>query len=162
MTRILKDITLILGALVSLIMALLVTHHDVSFLTITSQSMSPTFKAGDVVVTRQITIDTIKRNDILVLPLPTNKNVFFAHRVVYKELQENRLLIQTKGDLNQAKDEWLLEITSKEVPKVMSVVSLNRLIAGPIGRRTLFLSLMTAGAALLLFGSWRALRLALS
>lgn len=146
----------------SLLLALLIIHHDVNFLTVTSQSMSPTFRAGDVIVTRQISAFSIVENDVLVLPLPENREVFYVHRVVFKDSNVDKIFLQTKGDSNQVKDDWTLQIISKHVPKVIAVLPLNGVIAGPIGRRSIFFSLFAAGTLLLLFGIWRLMRLILS
>ena len=52
--KIAKDITLIVSAIGFALAAVLSFYFQTSFQTVTSRSMTPAIKAGDMVVTRQV------------------------------------------------------------------------------------------------------------
>jgi signal peptidase I len=41
--------------------------------------------------------------------------------------ESRRIVIETKGDANPVKDDWVLELTSKEVPRIEFVLPISRL-----------------------------------
>ncbi len=80
-----------------------------------SNSMQPTFSAGDIVIVRDQPIAGIEKGDVVVLPDP-NSSSLFIHRLDSVERAEGRTTVTTWGDNNPAPDAWLLELTSKTVP----------------------------------------------
>ena len=79
-------------------------------------------QAGDLLLVRQVEISSIKKSDVLVLPVPELNNLFYSHRVVDISPELNGYLIKTQGDANPTPDAWSLNVTDKEVPKVVAVL----------------------------------------
>lgn len=120
--QIVTDILLCVVALSALVMAMFSIHFQASFVTITSRSMEPALRVGDLAITGNIPRLEIERGDILVLPHPDYKNVKFAHRVVEVDRKEGATVIQTKGDANPTNDAWRLRVLSEEVPRISLVL----------------------------------------
>lgn len=73
-----------------------------------SGSMSPVFEAGDVIVIKPVPTAQIKNGDIITFRSSTNSKMIITHRVV-DIASENGLVIQTKGDANNAADQFKVE-----------------------------------------------------
>ena len=157
-TRIIRDIFLIATAFLTLVLAVFTIYWQSSFLTITSRSMEPTIKAGDMVVTKQISTKEIKVRDVIVLPLPDVEGLRFSHRVVSVRNQADDVVVKTKGDGNPNPDSWELLIEGEEVPKVMAVIPTAPILNGPIERKWIYYGLLYGGAILGLYGSWLLLK----
>jgi signal peptidase I len=102
--------------------AILSTVNQVSIARIASPSMEPTFNIGDTIVSIAVDRDEVRVGDILVLPVPGNKRLHFAHRVIEVEPTQRGPIIGTKGDGNPIADDWRLRITSSETRKVVAVI----------------------------------------
>ncbi len=79
-------------------------------ITILSNSMSPLFNRGDVVIFRKINdsnLNEISKNSIIIYSIE-NQNI--AHRVVDKIEKNNTISYQTKGDSNNVADTNLVQI----------------------------------------------------
>ena len=76
----------------------------INFYTILTQSMYPTIKAGDVVITYKNDDNVYKKGDIITFVSNLNGGINITHRVekVYKNEQEPSY--KTKGDNNNAAD----------------------------------------------------------
>jgi signal peptidase len=153
-----KDITLVVFAILFATSAILSIYFQAGFLTITSRSMEPTIKAGDMVLTRLIPTSEIQNRDIVVLPLPEDKSIRYSHRVISIERKAGNTFVRTQGDANPNPDQWTLGIEGKEVTKVMAVIPTAAIFSGPIDRRWIYYGLFYGGAILGLYGSWRLLK----
>ncbi len=80
-----------------------------------SNSMQPTFSAGDIIIVRDQALSDINKGDVVVLPDP-NSSSLFVHRLDSVEREGGRTMVTTWGDNNPAPDAWLLEVTSDTVP----------------------------------------------
>ena len=156
--KVMSDVVIAVLALVFVTAAVFSFHFQTSFLTITSISMEPTIKAGDMVVTKQISTKEIKVRDVIVLPLPDVEGLRFSHRVVSVRNQADDVVVKTKGDGNPNPDSWELLIEGEEVPKVMAVIPTAPILNGPIERKWIYYGLLYGGAILGLYGSWRLLK----
>ena len=145
-------------ALASISGAIFVVSNGVALQTVTSRSMEPTMRAGDIVVTKQIDTPKLQSQDIVVLPVPENRELRFSHRVIELKRDQQRILIRTKGDANPNPDKWFLHITSEKVPKVFAILPTAHVLAGAIGRKVLFLALSSAGLVLFLLSMYRFVR----
>ena len=152
--RVFRDVTLALTAISLAIAAGLSIYFQLSFLTITSRSMEPTISAGDMVLTRPIPAAEIRSRDIVVLPVPDAEGLRYSHRVISVKKDLNDVVVNTKGDANPKPDAWTLQITSKEVPKVLAVIPTAPILNGPIDRKWIYYGLFYGGAALGLYASW--------
>ena len=154
-SRRLKDITLVISSLVFVALAAYSLQNKISLSMVTSRSMEPLMEAGDIVVSKQIQKREIKRGDVLILPLPQNRDLKYMHRVVEVNEELSRTTIRTKGDSNPNPDKWLLEVISPEVPKVISVVKSGFVFNGSIGRKSIFTGLIGGSILLFALALWR-------
>ncbi len=77
-----------------------ISNRWYKLLIITSDSMNPVFKAGDLICITKVDNSKLKPGDIVVFQ--TNEGGFITHRVV----KINNGEIITKGDANNANDAW--------------------------------------------------------
>jgi signal peptidase I len=153
--KVVKDVVLAVSAIGFVIAAILAFYFQTSFQTVTSRSMEPSIKAGDMVVTRQVPAKDIEMRDVVILPLPDADGLYFSHRIVGIKKQSGDVIVATKGDANPKPDSWQLKITSGDVPKVMAVIPTALIFNGPIERKWIYYGLFYGGALLGLYGSWR-------
>ncbi len=151
----LSDALLLLLAVASVSAAMITVNNKLALQTVTSNSMEPYMQAGDILLTRQVSTDSVQLRDVVVLPIPESRDLRYTHRVIELAKKAGNIVIKTKGDANPIPDEWSLEITSEQIPKVIAVIPSAPVLDSPIGRRTLFLSLLGGGVLLLLLGFWR-------
>ena len=156
--KIAKDITLIVSAIGFALTAVLSIYFQTSFQTVTSRSMTPAIKAGDMVVTRQVPTEELRARDVVILPLPDANGLYFSHRIFTLRDENGGVVVRTKGDANPKPDSWELKITSDEVPKVMAVIPTAAIFDGPIERKWIYYGLFYGGALLALYGAWRLLK----
>ena len=153
--KIVKDLALAVSAIGFVIAAIFAFYFQTSFQTVTSRSMEPSIKAGDMVLTRQVPAEDIQMRDVVILPLPDADGLYFSHRIVGIKKQSGDVIVATKGDANPKPDSWELKITSGDVPKVMAVIPTALIFNGPIERKWIYYGLFYGGALLGLYGSWR-------
>lgn len=156
--KVVKDITLALSAIGFIAAAIFSFFLQTSFQTVTSRSMEPSIKAGDMVLTRQIPTEEIRTRDVVILPLPDADGLYFAHRIVGVNQTSGDVVVKTKGDANPNPDSWELTITSEKVPKIVAVIPTAAIFNGPVERKWIYYGLFYGGALLALYGSWRLLR----
>ena len=153
--KVVKDVALAASAIGFVIAAIFAFYFQTSFQTVTSRSMEPSIKAGDMVLTRQVPAKEIQMRDVVILPLPDADGLYFSHRIVGIKKQSGDVIVSTKGDANPKPDSWELKITSGDVPKVMAVIPTALIFNGPIERKWIYYGLFYGGALLGLYGSWR-------
>ena len=156
--RFIKDITLAVSAIGFALAAIFSFYFQTSFQTVTSRSMEPTFKAGDMVLTRQVPTSAIQARDVVILPVPDAPGLIYSHRVIAIKKDPKEVIVTTKGDANPKPDSWELRLTSEKVPKVMAVIPTALIFNGPIERKWIYYGLFYGGALLGIYGSWRLLR----
>lgn len=69
-----------------------------------SDSMVPTFHAGDIVIIKNASAKDLKINDIITFVASGTKDTLVTHRIVGFEKTDNSLQYTTKGDNNSTKD----------------------------------------------------------
>ena len=73
--------------------------------TVLTGSMRPTMDPGDVVIERPISSKSVKVGDVVTFH-PPNSQLLVTHRVVEVGDENGHVTIRTKGDANNAVDEW--------------------------------------------------------
>jgi signal peptidase len=101
--------TILLPIAITLFVAYILSAHLFFFAIVTSGSMEPTFKKGDLVFMQNILVKP-KVGDIIMFPDPQgitvgNKPVTITHRI--NEITGDT--IRTKGDNNPAPDTWRID-----------------------------------------------------
>ncbi len=122
MVRIMRDVTLVLGVVATIGIALLVAVIHIHFMRVISPSMQPTIAAGDVVVLRPVSTANLAEGDVVVLPIPDEGGVLYSHRLTSVREQDGKVVVTTKGDANAAADPWELRIESTSVPLVVAQI----------------------------------------
>ncbi len=117
---------------ITLFIAYILSAHLLFFAIVTSGSMEPTFKKGDLVFMQDILIQP-KVGDIIIFPDPqknvvSNKPVTVTHRII--EMQGDT--IRTKGDNNPTTDSW--KINKKEVIGKAFVIGSNPVVLKDLGK----------------------------
>ena len=149
LTKVIGDSLLILLTLTIVPAAALAIYSKASFLTVTSRSMEPAITAGDTLITRQVPRGDVAPREIIVLPVPDNPVLRYAHRVVSARNEATGTIVKTKGDANPSLDSWTMRITSDEVPRVIGVIPTSAILNGPISRASILIGLLALGALLL-------------
>jgi signal peptidase I len=136
-----------LGAALTVTVARLALHVDAA--AVLSDSMRPTFAAGDAVLTRSVPVEDI-RPGMVVLAAPPGAAGTYAHRVVSVVTDGGAVIVRTKGDANPAPDAWQDVFTQPTVPRVIgSAPKLGYLIELVRGRTTQRAALPVAVAGVL-------------
>jgi signal peptidase I len=85
------------------------------FTVIDTGSMRPTLHPGDVAVLTPEPTTALVRGQIVAFHPPGDPKLTVVHRVVSIQRTSNGVIIQTKGDANNATDQWHARITSNTV-----------------------------------------------
>ena len=109
---------LLITALVALAVGYLL-HFGAS--TVLSQSMSPTFQRGDLVVTRLVAATDLRVGDVPAI-VPPGGTTPFVHRITAIHTGTGAPTVSTKGDANPAPDAGFERLTTTRVPVVVAVL----------------------------------------
>jgi signal peptidase I len=156
--RKLVDIFLIAITVLSITGAITAVNLQSSFITVVSASMEPTISPGDTLLIRYVNRYEIEKNDIVVLPVPTNKSLRYSHRVLEVARELNSVVLQTKGDANPNPDKWLIRVNSEKTPRVVAIIPTSFIFGGAIERKWMIYALFGLAALLSLIAASRLLR----
>ena len=152
------DFLIVLTTVLAMFSFCIAASWKVGFATISSESMSPVFKPGDTLVTRQSSSHSLRKGDVIVFPHPDNTVLSVSHRVISTQNIDDKVLVKTKGDANPKEDAWQLEITSDHVRKVIGVLPTASLMDSSISRSLIFEILIYLSPLMFLIGSWRLIK----
>ena len=129
------------------------------FTVIDTGSMRPTLNPGDVAVLSSEQPADLQAGQIVAFHPPGEPHVTVMHRVVSIERRSNAIIIQTKGDANNANDQWRAHIVGdvvwREDLKVPSVGYLTAWSQQPPARLGVLIVIVVLMASLLLGRIWR-------
>lgn len=80
----------------------------ISTYVVQSNSMEPTIMTGSIAVTRSIDASQVQEQDIITFTSPNNADNTIIHRVIAVENEVESHAFTTKGDNNQAADNWIV------------------------------------------------------
>lgn len=127
-------------------------------LTVLTGSMRPTMPPGSVVVATREPIDDLRVGQVLVYQIPVLDHRVVSHRVIDITRTPSGVVVQTKGDANNAPDPWRARITdgsvwhaSLAVPYLGSVI---RSLRSPAVHRIVLFGLPLLLAAVWLADIW--------
>ena len=111
-------LALVLGAIAACVVGRLLLGFGVSW--VASDSMSPTFHRGDLVLTRLVDAAALQVGDVPVI-VPPGESGSYVHRVVALDSSAGAPVLRTRGDANGANDAWSAQLTTPQVPLVIAV-----------------------------------------
>lgn len=85
--------------------------------TVLSNSMQPTFSAGDLVVTQTVASDTVHVGDVITF-IPPDSTRPVIHRI--RTFEDG--VITTRGDANSVDDAWRFSLVSPTTDRLVAVV----------------------------------------
>jgi signal peptidase I len=85
------------------------------FAVIDTGSMRPTLSPGDVAVLTSEPTAGLRKGQIVAFHPPGEPNLTVTHRAVSVEHTKNGVIFQTKGDANNARDQWRAHIVGNTV-----------------------------------------------
>ena len=136
LVRIIRDVLLLLAVVATVGVAVLVAVVHIHFLRVESPSMEPSIRLGDLVVLRDQPASQVQVGQVVVLPVPDEGGVMYAHRLVGVREVDGKIIVNTKGDANPAPDPWELRIESTSVPLVVGQIPTPGVLVGVGGERT--------------------------
>ncbi len=101
-------------------------------------SMRPSIQPGDVVVTRKVDPNTLKKGDIITFMNPSNQtsDVSITHRIINVTKKDEAVVFKTKGDANNTIDDVSVEgvsVRGKVFMKIPYVGFIQHFIASKGG-----------------------------
>ncbi len=156
-----RDIALGLSVLATIGVALLVAVVHIHFMRVISPSMEPAVRVGNVVVLKPISTMNLVEGQVVILPVPDEGGVMYAHRLISVREVDGKVVVTTKGDANPAADPWELQIESASVPLVVGQIPVPGVFAGLGGRgmtQLLAVLLLALIAAPMMMGMIRRMR----
>jgi signal peptidase len=118
--RLLTALVVALGVL-AVAIGILVFVANLHFQTVLSDSMKPTFSAGDVVVTQAVPISSLRVGDVISFS-PPDRTEPVIHRITSLKTTAAGVVITTRGDANPADDQWLATLQGTTAYRLVGVV----------------------------------------
>lgn len=90
---------------------------DLRIATVLSNSMQPTFSAGDVVVTQPVDVSGVRKGDVIAFVPPG-----FSRPLMHRITAITDGVMTTRGDANRVSDPWQLQLAGPTVDRAVAVV----------------------------------------
>jgi signal peptidase len=113
---------LIVAMTASVALAFTVVHERIGFQPVLSPSMVPTFRPGDLLLTKAEPASAVKVGQVVELPIPNEPGQRYSHRIISVTMKDGKPVVRTKGDANPAPESFSLRIDSPTVPVVIATV----------------------------------------
>jgi len=114
-TRILASITLGVVVVLILVVTVGMVLGAWRFSVIDTGSMRPTLNPGDVAVLESEPLDSLRKGQIVAFHPPGEPRLTVIHRVFSMHRTRSGVILQTKGDANNAVDPWRARIVGNTV-----------------------------------------------
>ena len=111
-------------------------------LTVMSGSMEPAIHTGDVVVSRQVHPDEVRRGDIVSFRDPERGGLLVTHRVRTITRKGDKFTFVTKGDANNSSERWRVAKTDRIGHTMFRLPALGRGLAFAHTRQGIVLLVM--------------------
>jgi signal peptidase len=117
-------VRLALGVALALLLLLALIPHTGLYRpeTVLSNSMKPYFGAGDLVIVTPEPVRDVRAGQVISIKIPTGDHHVQTHRVVQVVRGGAHPLIRTKGDANNARDDWTARLDGSTAWQVRLVV----------------------------------------
>lgn len=109
------------------------TVGNIKFLSVLSNSMSPTFKVYDLIIDKKVPTEQLKKGDAITFK---DGESIVTHRIVDIQNKDNKILFKTKGDANNVEDENLVpaeNVVAKYFFRIPYMGLVITKIKGPVG-----------------------------
>lgn len=93
----------------------------IGFSPVLTGSMRPAYAPGDLLITAQADVSSLRPGQIAVFT-PPGESTPFAHRITTIAGSPTAPVLTTKGDANPAPDSWRATLTQPQVPVVIATV----------------------------------------
>lgn len=93
----------------------------IGFSPVLTGSMRPAYAPGDLLITAQTDVSSLRPGQIAVFT-PPGENAPYAHRIASIAGTPLQPVLTTKGDANPAPDSWRATLTQSQVPVVIATV----------------------------------------
>ncbi len=108
-----KNFRLFIPLIICLIVLYIFLSHTVFFAVVTSDSMKPSFKTGDILLMQNAEVE-LQKGDIIMFSLPSVKELVI-HRI--DSISDDG--IKTKGDATNATDKWTVDKDNVEAEVIV-------------------------------------------
>lgn len=149
------SVTFVVGACCAVVISASLMGH-MAFLSVPSRSMTPAIPVGAAIAANPVPAGDIRVGDVIVFQAPGADHLT-VHRVVEIGHHEGARTFRTKGDANQQRDPWELQIDGDAVHRVRHVVPQVGRGLAVLHSREIRLGLLAAGAALFLLTGLRSI-----
>ncbi len=152
MTETIKTVLLVALILESYIGVAYISNNFTPFMVVTSGSMEPTLKIGDLIYVKGVAPADIKVGDVITFRPPANyiKDTLVTHRVIEVSYDSNEVYYRTRGDNNPSDDPWTL--------KSSDIIGVQKAMVPGIGNLFLWMrtpaGIATIGILLILYLFW--------
>lgn len=116
--------TLVLGVSLLALVVLAIGPRTGAYRTVTvlSDSMEPSFAAGDMIVVVPTPTSSLRAGDVITYEAPTAGRPVVTHRIEEIVERGTRPVVRTKGDANRAIDPWDARLTDTTAWRQVAVV----------------------------------------
>jgi signal peptidase len=152
MTETIKTVLLVALILETYIGVAYISNNFTPFMVVTSGSMEPTLKVGDLIYVKGVAPADIKVGDVITFKPPANylQGTLITHRVIDVTYDSNEVYYRTRGDNNPSDDPWTI--------KSSDIIGVQKAIVPGIGNYFLWMrtsaGIATIGVLLILYLFW--------
>ena len=121
-----------------------------------SDSMSPTFESGDVILVEDVDPETVEEGDVITYADGSGERT--THRVVDVVEEDGELYFQTKGDANEDPDQGLVPADAVEARHVHTLPYIGHVVLFAGSRLGIVLLMIVPGTLLMVSEAWNLYR----
>ncbi|WP_456598939.1 signal peptidase I [Blastococcus sp. SYSU DS0616] len=152
----------VMGVAVLAFAVLAVGPHVLGYRTMTmlTASMAPEIEPGDITIATPIDVTDLTEGMVITYHMPVGDHSLVTHRVVSVDrAADGGVIVQTKGDANEAIDPWTAGLTGDTVYQVRAVIPefghVVQLLRTPVISQVLLYGAPALLAGWLLLAIWR-------
>jgi signal peptidase len=121
-THLMVDSVMALAVIAFLALALGPHLFGYRTLTMVTDSMAPTARAGDLLLVVAQPTTAVRTGQVLTFAAPTTGSPVVTHRVLSVDRSTDRTVIRSKGDANASPDPWRAALTDDTTWRLVTVV----------------------------------------
>ena len=117
------NLALVLVGVLVLAGGIVMRLNDVGLDPVLSGSMRPLAQPGDLAVTSRVPASSLRVGDVIVF-IPPHETQQVMHRIATLETVDGHIVITTKGDANNAPDNWKATLAGTDARRLAFMVPL--------------------------------------